>query len=192
MSKSKKGRKKSSKKRSKKKTKKKDIKFYRLMSRYIILLAFGIGISLFYEVFTPLTIYPVYAILSIFYDAFLYETLIIINGYGIEIVGACIAGSAYFLLLALNLAIPMKPKTRANSILFLFGSLLIINILRIVIFGTLFVGEFTLYDELHLLVWYFMSGIIIFILWVANIKIFNIKEIPGYTDMKLLWKQVKK
>src|SRR3989344_7597476 len=84
-------------------------KISELILRYIILLGLSFpGLILFYKIFTPLTVYPVYFILSLFYDAVLLtKTTILIEGLvPIEIIGACIAGSAYSLLLILNLSTP--------------------------------------------------------------------------------------
>lgn len=92
-----------------------------LVIRYSILLIIGIfGTSFFYSLFTFLTIQPVYLLLSIFFNPSLIANIIIINNLPIEIIGACVAGSAYYLLLILNLSMP-KIKLGKRIFLLLFS-----------------------------------------------------------------------
>ena len=79
-----------------------------LLSRYTILIILGIpNLLLFYIIFTPLTVYPIFWILNFFYDAILYPlNVIFFKGYFASIIPACVAGAAYYLLLILNLITP--------------------------------------------------------------------------------------
>ena len=87
-----------------------------IILRYLILVLVAIpNLWLFYLIFTPLTAYPVYWLLSLPYDAsILSNNIILINqAISIELVEACIAGAAYYLLLILNLSTPkIKIKKR--------------------------------------------------------------------------------
>ena len=159
-----------------------------LFFRYIILLIVGLpGPYLFYLVFTPLTIYPVFFVLRLFYPSIILEnTSLIIGANTINLIPACIAGAAYYLILILNLAMPMKLEKRARSIIFAFFSFLLLNILRIVIFTALFIGGFELFDLAHKLTWYLGSTILIVAIWFLSVYIYKIKEIPFYTDLKNL------
>ena len=104
-----------------------------ILTRYLILILIAIpNLWLFYLVFTPLTAYPVFALLNIFYDASLVAgKIIIINrSIPIELIKACIAGAAYYLLLILNLSTPkIKIRSRIKILLLAFGSFLVLNVL---------------------------------------------------------------
>jgi hypothetical protein len=159
--------------------------------RYIILILVALpSLYLFYLIFTPLTLYPSYWILSIFHDVALWDSSFIIGNSLIQIIPACIAGSAYYLLLILNLTTPMKPSLRVKSLAFLLLSLLFFNILRLVVFTSLFVAGFSYFDLAHKAVWYFGSTLFVVILWFLNVYLFKLREIPAYSDMKRLYGEI--
>jgi exosortase/archaeosortase family protein len=110
--------------------------------------------------------------------------ILIIADVGIELVNACVAGSAYYLLLILNLATPMKLKKRAYSIMFSFLCLLVLNILRIFVFSVLFLNDFSFFDTAHKLFWYGLSTVFVVAIWFLTVKLFRIKEIPVYSDVR--------
>jgi exosortase/archaeosortase family protein len=155
-----------------------------LIFRYFLLVLVAIpNLLLFYKIFTPLTSYTVFWILNSTYSAKLLSlNLIFFNGIYIELIPACIAGSAYYLLLVLNLTTPMPLKKRIKSILFLFASFFAINVIRIVVFATLIVGGFQYFDLTHNITWHAGSTILLVILWFINVKLFKIHNIPVYTD----------
>jgi len=158
-----------------------------LIIRYGILILLSLAnLAIFYAIFTPLTIYPVLGILKLFGEASLIPTTptILFNTLRIEIIEACIGGAAYYLLLILNLTTPMNIKKRMNSILFLFLSFLILNILRITFFSLIFYNGYSYFDLAHKMIWYFGSTIMVIIIWFVNIIAFRIKEVPIYTDVK--------
>jgi exosortase/archaeosortase len=160
--------------------------------RYAALVLIALpNLYLFYLVFTPLTIYPVSWILSLFYNVALNNNSLFINDVAIQIIPACIAGSAYYLLLVLNLATPMDAKTRIKSAFFLVLSLLLFNILRLVIFSSLLLAEFSYFDLAHRAVWYFGSTLFVVIIWFVNVYLFRIKSIPAYTDVMSFIKEIK-
>lgn len=161
-----------------------------LAARYLLLLLVAIpNFYIIYKIFTPLTIYPAFFLLKLFFNVSLSGTNLAFNNYLIQLVPACIAGSAYYLLLILNLATPMQIKTRVKSLLFLLLTFLAINIIRIFFFSVLFVKSFSLFNLIHMIFWYIISVAIVFLIWYANIKIFRIKDIPVYTDVRNLIKQ---
>jgi exosortase/archaeosortase family protein len=160
--------------------------------RYLILVLIAFpGLVLFYKIFTPLTIYPSYWIFSIFFNTSIYSNIILLNSATvIEIVPACIMGSAYYLLLILNLSIPdINLKKRLTMILTSFAALLIVNVIRIVILGSLYNFNSILGDPLHTFFWYFLSIFFVVGIWFAQVKIFRIKGIPFYTDLKFLFEK---
>lgn len=169
--------------------------YYAISLRYCLaLLAAFPNLALFYYIFTPLTVYVVYFILGLFYPADLIGRIVLINGYSIELIGACIAGAAYYLLFALNLATPMNFKKRIMALLFSFTFFLFINILRISLLSTLFINSFSnsfsFFNITHLLFWYLLSVVFVVAIWFLTAKIFNIKEIPLYTDLLSLRKDI--
>jgi exosortase/archaeosortase family protein len=161
--------------------------------RYAILVVFAIlSVKVFYFIFTPLTIYPVYFILSQFFNVTLVQNFLFVNKLPIEIIGPCVAGSAYLLLLMLNLSTPkIKLVKRIWISLFSFGLLLLINIFRIVFLSFLFVSGTSFFNIAHLLFWYFGSVVFVVGIWFLSVKIFKVKEIPFYSDIKYLFKNSK-
>jgi len=171
--------------------KKEDRKTIFIFIRYIILILIALpNLFLFYFIFTPLTIYPVNSILSLFYHTNLIGNQIAIADTAIGIVDACIAGSAYYLLLLLNLSIPMNLKKRISSIAFSFFIFLSINVIRISVFTILLVNSFQYFDITHKIFWYALSGVIVFLVWFVTIKTFKIKEVPFYNDIKFFTSQI--
>jgi exosortase/archaeosortase family protein len=173
---------------------KKERKILDIIIRYLILLIIGIlGTPFFYSIFTFLTIQPVYLLLRIFFNPSLASNIIIINNLPIEIIGACIAGSAYYLLLILNLSMPkIKLGKRILLLLFSFSFLLILNILRIFLLSILYVSQVSFFDIAHKLFWYVGSIIFVVGIWFLSVSLFKIKEIPFYSDVTSLVKDIKK
>ncbi|MEK6840805.1 MAG: pacearchaeosortase [Nanoarchaeota archaeon] len=164
--------------------------------RYLILVIVAVpNLWLFYLLFTPLTVYPVYWLLGLFYDASLLgKGIVVINQFlSIELTKACIAGSAYYLLLILNLSTPkISLSKRAKMIVFSFVAFLIVNILRIFILSIVAVSGSGFFDITHRIFWYSLSTIFVVAIWFAEIWIFKIKEIPFYSDINFLYKNIKK
>ena len=161
-----------------------------VLSRYVILVVIGIFLPVFYKIFFPLTIWPSFFLLNLFYNASVIGNSIIIDNFTIKIVNACIAGSAYYLLLILNLTIPMETKKRFYSVIFSIFSFLILNTLRIFLLSILFVQRFVFFDIAHKLFLYALSIIFVIGIWFLTSWIFKIKEIPVYSDFKRLFKQI--
>ncbi len=162
--------------------------------RYFVLLVAGIfGTSVFYIIFTFITVYPVYYLLKLFYDVSLVSDVLFVNSLPIQIIGPCIAGSAYYLLLMLNLSTRgIRLDKRAGIVLFSFLSLLLINILRIFLLSILFVSGISLFDITHKLFWYLGSTVFVVGIWFLSVKLFKIKEIPFYSDIVFLFHLRKK
>lgn len=165
-----------------------------LLLRYLILILVALpGLGLFYLVFSPLTIYPVFFLLNIFYDATIVGTSIFMSGLEIELIGACIAGSAYYLLLILNLSTPdIKTEKRLKILAVSFLSLLVLNILRIFILSILATKNMFYFNLVHMLFWYVLSIIFVVSIWFYLVKKFKIKKIPFYSDLMALYKLTKK
>ena len=160
-----------------------------IFMRYLILVIVGIlNVNVFYFFFTVLTVYPVYFLLNLFFDVIISSNVLLIKNLPIEIIGSCVAGSAYYLLLILNLSTPKInfPK-RILSILFSFGMLLVVNILRIFLLSVLLISGSSLFDVTHKLIWVIGSVVFVVGIWFLTVKIFKIKEIPFYSDIMFLF-----
>jgi len=164
-----------------------------LLFRYLAILCVGLGsLFLFYKLLFPPTFYLTTWILNLFGSVKAFPSLgfFIYNSSAVYLIGACIAGSAYYLLFILLFSTPnIPPFRRVKVLLFTFASLLVLNILRIVLM-TLIAG--TIYfDSVHLLFWYFISIVFVIAIWFLAVRIFNIKKIPVYSDIKFLINQLK-
>jgi exosortase/archaeosortase family protein len=161
--------------------------------RYIILLFLMFSLPIIYLIFTPLTIIFSSLLLNIFYSVSVDNNLILINNIPkIEIISACVAGSAYLFLLILNLSTPMKIKQRINTILFSFSLLLVLNILRISFLSILYQEGNPFFDFTHKLFWFVLSTLFVVFIWFFTVKLFKIREIPVYSDVLYLLGIIKK
>jgi exosortase/archaeosortase family protein len=160
---------------------------YLILLRYIILLLIIFTIPLIYKIFFILTIYPVVYLLELFFQVSLNQDMILIYPDTlIQIIPACVAGSAYLLLIILNLAVPMDYKKRILSILFSFSILLVLNISRITILAILYHYNTPFFNFTHKLFWLFLSTVFVVAIWFLVVRIFSVKEIPVYSDMKYI------
>lgn len=166
-------------------------KLFWLFLRYIILVVIAIpGFDLFYYLFMPVTVYPVAGILASFYNVILNGNIIYVGELTIEIIGACVAGAAYYFLLILNLATPnIHIKKRIEIIILSFGIFLGINILRIVALGFIYLEFNPIYEFTHQLFWYLGSTVFVVGIWFLMVRLFNIRKIPFITDLKYLYSQ---
>jgi exosortase/archaeosortase family protein len=159
--------------------------------RYFLLILIALpNLYIFYLIFTPLTVYPVYFLLNLLFDCSVYSNIINISGITIEVIKACVAGSAYYLLLIFNLSTPkIKLRKRITMIFVSFVALLILNILRIFFLSILFVSNSNLFDFTHKLFWYLLSILFVIGIWLIEVKVFKIKEIPFYSDILFIYKK---
>jgi exosortase/archaeosortase len=162
-----------------------------LFLRYIVLIILGLGnLHIFYYLLTPLTIRSVSAGLNIFSEAVLVDNMIYFNGVIIEIIPACVAGAAFYLLVILTMStFKIKPLVRAKIIITSITSLFVLNILRILILAS-FIGS-SQFTVLHWMFWHLISTLFIVVIWLSHIKIYKIKTIPIYSDMKYLMGLIK-
>ena len=160
--------------------------------RYIIIFLAGLGnLYIFYKILTPLTINTLAIILRLFTTATIISNTITLPNITIELIPACIAASAYYLLFILNLSTPaIQFKNRPKILLISFLSLFILNIVRILILLT--VNKTTYFQPLHELFWYAISTIFVIAIWLFVVKKYKIKQIPVYDDVLYLYKLIKK
>lgn len=162
---------------------------WKIFIRYLIILLLAFpDLLIFYWIFTPLTIYPVYFIEKLLFSAQLINYGILIDDNLISIAEACVSGAAYYLLFMLNMSVSMDIKKRLMSIAYSFSVFLILNIIRILVLSYLLINDFVLFDSLHLISWHILSTVMVFVIWFSCIKIFKIRNIPVYTDIKSIIK----
>src|SRR3989344_7363635 len=190
---------------------------FSLVLRYLLLLILGLGnLFIFYLIFTPLTIYSVFGLISRFYDVVILignptqacdiainflpflksiacmNTTIFFKGYFASIIPACIAGSAYYLLLILNLTTPMEKRKRFYNLIFIIFSFLILNIIRIITFAIIFANKgFEIFNLAHAATWYFGSTVLVILIWFLGVMLFKIKAVPIYADVKTIISQIR-
>lgn len=163
-----------------------------LLLRYFILLGLMFTLPLIYKILTPLTVQGTSLLLKLFYQVSISGDIIaIFPNTIIQIIAPCVAGSAYLLLLILNLTLPMKIKTRVYSIFFSTFLLFILNTLRIFILTVLLVNNSQLFDFTHKLFWYVLSTVFVIGIWFLTAFLFKIKQIPVYSDIKYLIRNIK-
>jgi hypothetical protein len=170
----------------------KNYKIFLMPIRYFILLLLMLSLPLIYLVLSPLTIASSSFLLSLAFKVLVLGEYIIVEGVIIQIVPACVAGSAYLLLLILNLTVPMDCKKRFFTILISFAVLFGLNVARIIIFSVLLVLDFMFFDISHALSWYFLSILFIVGIWLFLVQVFKIWDIPIFSDIKFLVKNIKK
>lgn len=168
-----------------------------LITRYGFIIIVGIANlmlaekGLLYLIFTPLTVYPSYLALNALYGAkLILPNVIFFKGYYATIIPACVAGSAYYLLLILNLTTPMNVKQRMQSLIFIFILFLFLNISRIVLFGSLLFKGYHYFDLAHRAVWYFGSTLLVVLIWFSAVLSFRIEAIPVYTDLRKIMRYI--
>ena len=164
-----------------------------IIARYFLIILVGLGnLYLFYKIFFPSTFYLSYLLLSLFGETTVFPnvSIILFNQVSIEIIKACVAGSAYYLLFILAMSIPnVKISKRILLILFSFAVLLLVNSIRILLMGI--VAQTIYFESLHMFFWYVLSTIFVVGIWFLSVKLFKIKEIPVYSDVKYLIEKTK-
>jgi exosortase/archaeosortase family protein len=166
-----------------------------ILLRYLIMIVVAIPeLWIFYAIFTPLTVYPTYLFLSLFFDVSISGNIIgITNLAPIEIVDACVAGSAYYLLFILNMATPkISRKNRLKIIGVSFLALLILNLLRLFILSFLHASGSGLFYVTHQIFWYSANLVFVAGIWFFMVRKYKLKEIPFYSDVKYILNLKKK
>ncbi len=148
-------------------------------------------ISWIAAIFTPLTIFATSFFLQIGYDPIIIGQTIIIKEKTFRIIEACIASGAYYLLwILIMLTRDITWKQRRKLFIVCWSSLLIFNLARII--GLIVIadkGGWDAFNTVHLLLWKFVAGIAVAIIWISAISFYKIKSIPVYDDLKWLLQQ---
>jgi exosortase/archaeosortase family protein len=176
---------------NKKRMKKRKISNYYsdLFIRLFAILVVTLNFNLFYVVLTPITLYLSYFFANLFYNAIIVGNSIGIEGWGFNIIDACVAGAAYYLLFLLIIGLKKCSWTKRIK-MFVSGALILlaVNVIRIMIliFLNLELGH-SYFEAVHLVFWNFMSGAFIFLIWVFLVKKFKAEGVPFLSDIKYLF-----
>ncbi len=165
-----------------------------LKSLFIRIILCFVPISLFSFVLTPITIYGSYILLFSFFDVVVKGKILFVNGFPFEIVEACVATTAYFLLwLLCFLTKDIKLKIRLKLLLYGFLLILGMNLIRIalLVFIAMKYG-FAWFTLVHLAFWNFVTGIYVALVWIFLVMKFKIYGVPVYDDLRTLYKMVFK
>lgn len=157
--------------------------------RYSFLIITGVLIKYLYDIFRPLTLYPVYYGFKLLgYSPLIINGNIHLGCQELVLVDACIAASAYYLFLVLVLS--TKGLT-FEEILKIYGlgviSILFVNVIRIIGMGIILINfEENLFETWHMIMWRFVATFFIAFLWIYLSRKFLINNMPIYTDFKYL------
>ena len=160
----------------------------KLVIRLILAALLAVSYSLLYKILIPITLYPSFYILKLFYKAELSNTLITIENYSLTFIPACAAASAY-ILLGILILLTKGIKLKTGLKMFLLGSslILIANIIRIEALILILINFGKNYFEtLHLFIWKVLSSVFVALVWIFLIKFYKIRSIPIISDIKEL------
>ena len=141
--------------------------------------------------FTPLTVHASAIFTSLFYETTRIANSLIINQTTFSIIEACVASFAYYFLWVLILLTKdITTKQRIKLLGFCWTSLLAVNVLRIV--GLIVIAQeigWQAFHAVHMVLWKFVSGIFVAVIWIVAVKKYNIHSIPVYDDLMWLVKR---
>lgn len=162
-----------------------------LFARYFAIALVGAGnLYIVYKLLTPLTIHVLNTLLSIFTTTTLSDNIIYLSSAQVEIVPACVAGAAFYLLFFLVLSIAdVKPETRIKAILTSFAMFFTLNITRILILIPMIDASY--FETAHWIFWHVISTIFVVGVWFSVVRIYKIKSIPIYSDLKYVKSLIK-
>ena len=152
--------------------------------RYFVVFIVGLGDLFLLTLFlSPATVGVVYWILKMFGEVIFESGVFYFNGFDFEIIGACIATSAYYLLFLL---VMITQKIELKKRLLMLGcgflSLFLLNVSRILIMISLYWSS--VFADVHWWLWHIFSIIFVVGIWFLMVKIFRIKSTPFWDDFQ--------
>jgi exosortase/archaeosortase family protein len=171
---------------------KKDGYFKELVLRVIASFAVLMGYPLFSLILTPITLHISYFFFNIFVPSAIVGAKIVTVMDSFELIPACVATSAY-LLLAILILLTKGISLSERFQMFVYGSLAILafNILRIELLLLAYFRLETAFDTIHLFVWKFMSTAFVVLLWLGLARLYKVKTIPVYSDLRHIMGMIK-
>lgn len=164
-----------------------------LLLRVIAAFAMLLSYNFIYTVIAVFTLHFSYFFFSIFVPSALIGNKIATLTNTFEFIPACVATSAYILLaLLVFLTKDISWNERLQMIAYGWLAILAFNLLRIELLLLTFFSLNTAYDTIHLFVWKFMSTAFVVLLWLGMAKMYKVKAIPVYSDIKVLAGMIRK
>ncbi len=159
---------------------------------------YNLGIRLFlmffvvldpWNIFYHLLLAPTLHLTKFFFSEGVIEgTSFLIQGYALNFIPACIATIAY-ILLALLILSTKDLSWKQRTAMFLTGSIMIFiaNMLRIwVLLHFLLTYGYETFSLWHLFIWHGVSSIFVALTWIVLVRLYHVKSIPAYDDLKEL------
>lgn len=166
-----------------------------LLLRYLVILCVGFALPLFSRILTPLTVYPVMAVLSLWGEVVKIGSQTVLYGssaLAVEIIDACVATSAYYLLFLLLFATKGGSWKRRLQAFGVAGVMFwAINVLRIA--GLVLIAEKNLswFFTAHYILWWGVSILVIVGLWIYVTGIYRLYGIPFVQDVRDLIQEIR-
>lgn len=159
-------------------------------SLFIRIVLCFVPVKFFLFIFTALTVYGSYLLLLPFFNILVKDSFLIVNGFPFEIIEACVASLAYYLLWVLCLLTKdINIKIRAKIILYGFLLIFGMNIFRIFLLVMIaFKYGFYWFSVVHLAFWNFVSGVYVALVWIFLVRHYKIHSIPIYDDIKTIYR----
>lgn len=141
-------------------------------------------------VLRPLTVYGVQGVLGVrgYESTLLAGNTLFIEGQYISLITACIAPSAFFILLLLCLTLPGKRKDYLRWVGMSWGLLFLVNITRIIILASVALEGYDLFETAHAFFWYIGNALFILAIWASVVLTYKIRAIPIYTEWHHLYR----
>ncbi|MFA4960610.1 MAG: pacearchaeosortase [Candidatus Pacearchaeota archaeon] len=157
-----------------------------MFARYFFILLLGAGnLYIFYKILMPTTLFLVSKTVGLFTNVFIIDNVIKMANFNIEIVPACVAGSAFFLLFLLIFSTnDISPKKRMLALIVSSAILLFLNYSRIVFL--IAIANSFYFNVIHWILWHLVSIVFVVAIWFFVTKLFGINSVPIYSDIKFL------
>ena len=157
-----------------------------MFSRYVFIFLLGIGnLFLIYKIVTPITIFLVGKTVTLFGSIYSLGNLFYFSDFNVMLIPACVAGSAFFLLVFLVFSTAnISPKKRILALLTSTAILLLLNYIRIILMIS--IANTLYFETVHWIFWNLTSVLFVVVIWFFVAKIYKINEVPIYSDIKYL------
>ena len=84
----------------------------------------------------------------------------------------------------------MQARKRIYSLIVSILLFLALNVLRIVLFASLYANDFKYFYFTHKIFWYAFSTLFVVLIWFFVVRFYNVKDIPIYSDLKYLIRKI--
>jgi len=161
---------------------------YKLLIRVILCF---IPISVFTAILIPLTKF--FVKVSFLPHGISGTEIFTVMGFSFTIIGACVAGFAFYLfwilmLLTKDISIMQRVKLFLGTSALLF----ILNIVRIIFMAGIGIQKGYLFEGIHLFFYNIVSGLLVAFIWMAVVSAMRIRSVPVVDDIKEIYRMIKR